>query len=149
MWSIVESFMARIAAITVLLLAAVPVTVPTVIAGTTSLHIELNRLEERNDGCRVHLVLENSSPHAYSSYRLDLVIFASDGVIARRLALEAAPLRANKTMVKEFELSGLACRRVGRVLLNDISACASAAGDMDDCVATTRVSSRASASFVK
>jgi hypothetical protein len=145
----VEAFMARIAAITALLLAALAATVCTAIAGTTSLHIELNRLEERDDGCRVHLVLENGSSRAYSSYRLDLVIFATDGVIARRLALEAAPLRANKTVVKEFELAGFDCGRVGRVLLNDVPACASDAGELDDCVASTRVSSRASASFVK
>jgi hypothetical protein len=111
--------------------------------------VELNRLEERADGCRVHLVLENSSARAYTSYQLDLVVFSSDGVISRRLALETAPLRANKTMVKEFELAGLSCNEVGRILLNDIPACASDVGEMDDCVTTTRVSSRASAALVK
>lgn len=141
--------MSRFAVITVWLLAAHASTAQDANVGGESLHIELNRLEERDGGCRVHLVLTNASAHAYTSYRLDLVIFASDGVIARRLALETAPLRANKTMVKEFELAGLACRGVGRVLLNDVSACVSGDGDMDDCVASTRVSSRASATFVK
>jgi hypothetical protein len=141
--------MANFAAISALLLAALAATIATANAQAESLHIELNRLEERDDGCRVHLVVENPSKRAYSSYRLDLVIFASDGVIARRLALETAPLRANKTMVKEFELTGFACRGVGRVLLNDVSACASEIGEMDDCVTRTRVSSRASTSFVK
>ena len=120
-----------------------------VLAASDALLIELNRLEQRDDGCRVHLVLENPSPRAYSSYRLDLVIFASDGVIARRVALEAAPLRADKTMVKEFELAGLACKRIGRILLNDVSACTSDAGEMHDCVAATRVTSRGSVSFIK
>ena len=141
--------MVRTAAITALLLCALSATAPPVIAASASLHIELNRLEERDDGCRVHLVLENTSPHAYSSYRLDLVIFAVDGVIARRVALEAAPLRANKTVVKEFELEGLACSRVGRLLLNDVSACASDTGEAHDCVAATRVSSRHGVSFIK
>jgi hypothetical protein len=97
----------------------------------------------------VHLLLENPSERAYTSYQLDLVIFASDGVIARRLALEAAPLRARKTMVKEFELSDLPCKQVGRVLLNDVSQCASVAGERDDCVGEIRVSSRASVAFIK
>ena len=118
-------------------------------AQTDALHIELNRLEDHGDGCRVHLVLQNASPRAYSSYRLDLVIFAGDGVIARRLALETAPLRADKTMVKEFQLSDFSCGQVGRILLNDVPACISDAGDLDDCVTMTRVSSRASVSFVK
>ncbi|GMQ76777.1 MAG: hypothetical protein BMS9Abin01_2072 [Gammaproteobacteria bacterium] len=118
-------------------------------AQTDALRIELNRLEQRGDGCRVHLVLENPGARVYTSYQLDLVIFAVDGVIARRLALETAPLRANKTAVKEFELTGLSCKQIGRILLNDVSACVSDAGDRDDCVTATRVSSRASVSLVK
>ncbi|TFH50420.1 MAG: Tat pathway signal sequence domain protein [Lysobacterales bacterium] len=131
------------------LFAVLATTLPLASAQSDALHIELNRLEEHGAGCRVHLVLENAGAHAYTSYRLDLVIFDADGVIARRLALETAPLRANKTMVKEFELTDLACRQVGRVLLNDVSQCASAAGDMDDCITATRVSSRGSVAFVK
>jgi len=114
-----------------------------------SFHVELNRLEERSGGCRVHLVIENASARAFTSYRLDLVIFASDGIIARRVALEAAPLRARKTMVKEFELEDLACAGIGRILLNDISACSSEAGGTGDCVAATRTSSRTPVAFVK
>lgn len=145
----IESSMIRFATASALLSIALAATLPPAAAETGQLHVELNRLEERGDGCRVHLVLENKSPRAYTSYRLDLVIFSSDGVISRRLALETAPLRANKTMVKEFELAGLSCKGVGRILLNDIPACASDAGELGDCVTTTRVSSRASVAFVK
>jgi hypothetical protein len=129
-----------------MLLVAMP---PLAYAQGDGMHIELNRLEERGAGCRVHLVLENASPQAYTSYRLDLVIFGTNGVIARRLALESAPLRARKTMVKEFELTDFSCKQIGRILLNDISRCTSAAGDMDDCISATRVSSRGSVEFLK
>ena len=145
----IESSMIRFATASAVLSIALVATLPPAGAETDQLHVELNRLEERGDGCRVHLVLENKSPRAYTSYQLDLVIFSSDGVISRRLALETAPLRANKTMVKEFELVGLSCKGVGRILLNDIPACASDAGELSDCVTTTRVSSRASVAFVK
>lgn len=140
---------ARIAAVLASLLIALSATPADVSAQTDALSIELNRLEQRDEGCRVHLVLDNPSAHPYSSYRLDLVIFAVDGVIARRLALEAAPLHAHKTMVKEFEIEALACSQVGRILLNDVSNCRSDAADIDDCVSTARLSSRASVSFVK
>jgi len=145
----IESSMIRFVIAWALLFIVLAATLPPAGAQSGELHVELNRLEERGDGCRVHLVLENTSPHAYTSYQLDLVIFSSDGVISRRLALETAPLRANKTMVKEFELAGLSCKGVGRILLNDILACASDAGEMDDCVTTTRVSSRATVALVK
>lgn len=139
--------MIRIVAASVLLLATLAAS-PTDAAGD-GLHIELNRLEQHGDGCRVHLVLENSASRAYTSYRLDLVIFDGEGVIARRLALETAPLWAHKTMVKEFELADLACDGVGRILLNDVTACASTSGEFGDCVTTTRVSSRGAVAFVK
>ncbi len=145
----IEPSMIRFVTASTLLFIALAATLPAAGEGTDELHIELNRLEERDVGCRVHLVLENKSPRAYTSYRLDLVIFSSDGVISRRLAVETAPLRANKTMVKEFELANLSCKLVGRILLNDIPACASDAGEMDECVTITRVSSRASVAFVK
>ena len=145
----IDSQMTRYVSVSIVLLFALAASQMPAWAQDNALHIELNRLEEHGDGCRVHLVLENTSPRAYTSYRLDLVIFAADGVIARRLALETAPLRANKTMVKEFELTDLTCQGVGRVLLNDVTSCSSDAGNRDDCVSTTRVSSRASVSLVK
>lgn len=141
--------MTRIVTVSAVLLFALAATLPLARGQGNELHIELNRLQQHGDDCRVHLVLENASLRTYTRYRLDLVIFASDGVIARRLALETAPLRANKTMVKEFELTDLRCKQVGRILLNDVTACAFDTENRDDCVTTTRVSSRASVSFVK
>lgn len=141
--------MIRYVIVPVVLFAALAAAPPATRAGGDGVHIELNRLEERAAGCRVHLVLENAAARAYTSYRLDLVIFDGDGVIARRVAVETAPLRASKTMVKEFELADLPCARVGRILLNDVTQCASAAGDLENCVAATRLSSRSAVAFVK
>ena len=141
--------MIRYVIVPVVLFAALAAAPPATRAGGNDVRIELNRLEERAAGCRVHLVLENDAARAYTSYRLDLVIFDADGVIARRVAVETAPLRASKTMVKEFELVDLPCARVGRILLNDVTRCASAAGELENCVAATRLSSRSAVPFVK
>jgi hypothetical protein len=88
-----------------------------------SLRIELNRLEAQQQGCRVWLVVGNSSSDALDSFRLDLVLFGRDGVVARRVAVEAGPLPAEKTSVRLFDLAGLPCDGVGMVLLNDLLAC--------------------------
>lgn len=141
--------MTRYVTVTVVLFIVLGAGAPAAGAQSDELRIELNRLEKRAAGCRVHLVLENTSPRAYTSYRLDLVVFGADGVIARRLALETAPLRASKTMVKEFELIDLTCKQVGRILLNDVSQCEFVGGQSDDCIAATRVSSRGAVPFVK
>lgn len=113
------------------------------------LSVELNKLEQRDGACRAYLVILNGTKDAFDALKLDLVLFGSDGVIATRLALDAAPLAAGKTAVKPFDISGIECAAIGRVLLNDILSCASTAGARDDCVALIVTSSRASAPFVK
>ena len=141
--------MIRYVIVPAVIFAAFALGPPPAAAGGDDVLIELNRLEERAAGCRVHLVLDNAAEHAFTSYRLDLVIFDADGIVARRVAVETAPLRASKTMVKEFELANLPCAEVGRILLNDVTQCASADGDLKDCVAATRLSSRSAVAFVK
>ena len=114
-----------------------------------ALRIELNRLETLGEACRVYLVLANGGTDSFETFKLDLVLFDTDGVIARRLAVEAAPLRAAKTSVKLFDLDDLACERVGTVLVNDVLACGTAAGPVEDCVTRIETASRASAKLVK
>ena len=58
-------------------------------------------------------------------------------MISRRLAVEAGPVRASKTSVKLFEASETSCDGVGRVLLNEVTACGDADGDCLDLVTTS------------
>ena len=104
--------------------------------------VELNRLQALEKGCRMHLVLNNASAVQYQGFQLDLVLFDSDGVINSRMALEAAPIRANKTSVLAFDMVGLSCDRFGSVLLNDITACIADAKPAEGCVDAVNVSSR-------
>jgi hypothetical protein len=100
--------------------------------------IELNRLEPREQTCRVSLVVANPGDKALDSLKLDLVFFDKDGVISRRLAVEAGPVRASKTSVKLFEASDTPCGSIGRLLLNDVTAC----GGGEDCLSMVSTSSR-------
>lgn len=118
-------------------------------AADGSVRIELNKLEDKDGSCRVHLVLENASTTSFEGYKLDLVLFGTDGIIARRLAVDVAPLRARKKSVKLFDVEGLGCGAVGALLLNDVLGCRSSAGERTDCVDGLDVSSRAAASFTK
>ena len=81
--------------------------------------------------------------------RLDMVLFDVDGVIARRLAVDAAPLAAGKTSVRVFGISNLACDNIGRVLLNDILVCQDATGDRTDCMDHVVPDSIAGVPFIK
>lgn len=114
--------------------------------------IELNKLEAREGGtCRAYVVFENRSGEAYEALRLDLIFFGVDGVIAKRLAVDAAPLKPRKTAVKLFDVADLDCAKIGQVLLNDILACREKAdAEAQGCADRLAVSSRVPAvAFVK
>ena len=105
--------------------------------------IELNKLEAADDACRIYTVFENRGATSYDSFKIDLVLFGTDGVIARRLAVQAGPLRPSKTSVKLFDIPGLTCDRIGSVLLNDVMECQSGGTAQPDCISATEVTSRA------
>jgi hypothetical protein len=133
----------------VLMLFLLAAVASTAMAADELVRIELNKLEDKDGSCRVHLVLENGSATSFEGYKLDLVLFGPDGIIARRLAVDVAPLRARKKSVKLFDVDDLGCGAVGALLLNDVLGCRSSAGERSDCVDSLDVSSRAAASFTK
>lgn len=114
-----------------------------------AVRVELNKLEPDGLGCRIYLVLENRSDSAFETLKLDLVMFDRDLVVAKRLAVETAPLPAGKLSLKVFDVDGVACDRVGRVLLNDVMACADGSGVRDDCLRLMSPASRSGTEFVK
>ena len=119
-------------------------------AASNTIRLELNRLESQGENCRAYLLIENPSNSSYRSLKLDLFAFDTDGVIAKRVALEAGPVLAKKTSVKLFDFAGLACDRFSRVLLNDVIACEAGESARTDCLATLQTGSKlARVDFVK
>jgi hypothetical protein len=110
--------------------------------------LELNKTEDQANGCRIYFVLDNTTTESFEAFKLDLVVFAPDGVILRNLATEMAPLRAAKRVVKMFDLADLACDRVGSLLVNDVLECR-AAEPRSDCVDLLAVDTRAAVLLVK
>ena len=119
------------------------------IGSDESILVELNKLEPNESDCRAYLVLENRSSSAFESLKLDVVVFDTDGIVAKRLAVEAAPLPLGKTSLRVFDIGGLPCDRVGRVLLNEVMTCADDSQARGDCLALMSTSSRARISFIK
>lgn len=92
-------------------------------AQSPTLSVELNKLEDVAGGCRSYVVVANDAGAAVDSLSLDLVVFDTSGVINRRMAVELGPLAAGRTQVKVFEMDGLACADLSRILVNDILSC--------------------------
>ena len=82
--------------------------------------IELNRLEQVEGACRIYLVVRNEGG-AYESFKLDVVLFDAAGVIASRVAVTMAPLRAGRPSVQLFDVQDQDCAAIGSLLVNEVS----------------------------
>lgn len=111
--------------------------------------LELNRLDGVDGSCRVTLVEKNGTGAAFSTLKLDLVVFDREGLVTKRAGVDAGPLKAGRTVVRTFELKGLACENVGRVLINDVLSCEAEGINPDACLDVVEPRSRASATFDK
>ena len=80
---------------------------------------------------------------------MSLAILTADGIIDRLLTIDAAPLPAERTTLKLFEIPGTQCADIGEVLLHDIPACTPQNGDPLDCFSFLELNSRATAPLVK
>ncbi len=122
----------------------------TALAAEPGLEIELNTVEDNGGSCLASFVVRNGLGHTLDRFSMDLFVFDRDGVIARQVLLDLAPLRNDKTTVARFSLIKRACADVGRILINDIPSCRSAAtGEELDCLAGLAVSSRARIEMIK
>jgi hypothetical protein len=103
-------------------------------------HIELNKLEGSDKGCRAYMVVNNPGETAYQSFKIDLVLFQTDGVIGRRFSIDLAPLRPKKKSVKLFEIDGIQCDKIGSLLINDVMDCKADAGPVSGCLESLKTS---------
>ncbi len=107
-----------------------------------SLAIELNKTEDSGEGCLASFVVQNKLGHTLDRFSLDLFVFDKEGIIARQVLLDMAPLRDAKTTVANFSLIQVSCEDIGKVLVNNIPSCRSEDGGLLDCLTDLKVSSR-------
>jgi hypothetical protein len=106
------------------------------------LQVQLNAVENAESRCRLTFVIENKGAAALESLKLDLVLFNTEGAVYRRMLVDMAPVRANKTVVKTFAADG-DCAQLGSVLVNEVTACQP--GDPGACQDQLALSSRVKA----
>jgi hypothetical protein len=92
-------------------------------AAEETMHVELNALESSENRCRMTFVIENKGKSAFESFKLDLVLFNTEGAVYRRMVVDMAQVRAAKTIVKTYVAEG-DCAQLGSVLVNEVTACA-------------------------
>lgn len=92
-------------------------------AQTPVLGFELNRADPQSGACRMVFVLENRGLPAVAGLAGELVLFDRAGRVERLVMLDFRALPEGGMRVRSFDLPGLDCAALGRVLVNGFSQC--------------------------
>jgi hypothetical protein len=111
------------AALTTIALALLPIHAMAQDPAAEALTVELNAVEPADGGCKVTFLATNSLGADIDRTALELALFRTDGAIQRMVTLEFKALPQAKTKVLQFQIPALDCADLGRVLINDITAC--------------------------
>ena len=110
--------------------------------------LELNRLVQQEDACRVYMLVENKTDFDLQ-YTIDLVIFNDIDQIDNRLRVRMDELLPGKTMVRIFDIGNYECGSIGRVLLNNVPLCKTTPDINLGCLEKTKINSRARVELTK
>ena len=113
------------------------------------LTIELNRVQQSQDGCRLSFIAVNRMGANLEKTAMEVVFFDASDVVSEMLLLDFGRLPTDKTKVVEFVLQQQQCEQISRVLVNDVVECSSAEQQnmTQDCFNALRTSNRAEIEF--
>jgi hypothetical protein len=112
-----------------------------------ALSLELNALTQVEAACRVSFVAGNRMGAAIADATFEVAFFGRDGILQKLVSLDFKALPVAKTKVVQFDLDGLSCADVGRVLVNDVATCDGVGLDPATCLAALTTSHRPDVDF--
>jgi hypothetical protein len=111
-------------------------------ADDASITIELNKVENTEQGCRPLFLFDNQSGHQLNRFQVELALFDQKGVYSNQILLDMAPLYEGKKTIASFLLTDISCDQIGSILVNDLPACQNSVGSTLDCLALLKVTSK-------
>jgi hypothetical protein len=116
-------------------------------AGQPALRLELNAVEPSKAGCRLTFVVTNDLGRSLDKAAFEMALFNDAGVVDRLTVLDFKDLPAGKTKVTRFDLPGVDCGKIGRVLVNSATACSGEGVDAKACIRDLKTTTRAKVGF--
>lgn len=112
-----------------------------------SISLELNSLEPIQGGCRMTFVVANGLGASISKAAYEVALFDDNGLVDRLTVFDFQSLPEGKTKVRQFDLPDTGCGNIGRVLINDATACDGEGIDPADCIRKLETSTRTEIDF--
>jgi len=111
-------------------------------AAAGNLALELNALTPSETGCRVSFLATNTLGTELTRSAFEIALFGANGGIERLVSLEFKAMPEGKTRILQFDISGLQCDGLTRVLINDVVACDGEGLDPKTCLDSLTTASR-------
>lgn len=109
--------------------------------------LELNRLSSTGDRCVATFVAHNRLGSDLEKLGFEIVLFDCDGLVDRLTKFNFGALADGKTIVRQFEISGILCEDISQILINGASTCTGANLDPTACDKRLKVSNKTSIQF--
>ncbi|PTX03988.1 hypothetical protein [Pararhodobacter aggregans] len=90
---------------------------------TPAVSVELNAIHPRDGACQFVLVGQNGTEADIDRLVLEAVLFDTEGRVATMTLLDLQDLPAGRMRVRSFEIGGITCEGVSRLLINGVSTC--------------------------
>lgn len=108
------------------------------------LQIELNTLNDVEAACRLTFLAENKTEAEIEQAVFETVIFDGSGGVVALSLFDFRALPLGKPRVRQFDVQGISCSSVGRVLINGASTCTTNGKKNTMCERALSLSSRIS-----
>lgn len=105
---------------------------------TGRLSLELNRIDPLEGACRLTFVAENRLGADLDALDLETVLIDTDGRVERLTLFEFGALPDGLPRVRQFDIPGLTCEALGRVVINGVAACSAGAACAEGLELSTR-----------
>lgn len=109
---------------------------------TTGLKIELNSATDTDGACRISFVVENALGADLSEAVFETVLFDTAGSVERLTLFDMRDLPDGRPRVRQFQIDGIACDGIGRILFNGVQACTGEGLDDGACMDGLGLTSR-------
>ena len=108
------------------------------LAGEPALVLDLNRVDQVEGACRLTFVAQNDLGADLDALSVETVLIDATGRVDRLTLFDFGALPHGVPRVRQFDIPGLACEALARVLINGVAQCS--AGEA--CTGALRLSSR-------
>jgi hypothetical protein len=116
-------------------------------ASASEITLELNGAEPSDKGCRLTFVVNNGLGAELTKAAYEIALFNEAGVVDRLTVLDFKELPAGKTKVTRFDLSGVDCAKISRILVNHATECAGEGVEPAACLRKLKTAAKTEITF--